>query len=192
MLYQQQKNLTTRALKNLKRNHANCPTCQGKKIVGGDGSYSLPVMIVGEAPGYQENETGKPFVGKAGKLLRSELLRAGLNPVRFYLTNTVKSFPNGTPTDEEAVACASCYLSKEIEILQPRWVLALGRIAFQTLTGTDEKITPARGKMYDTHYGEALVLPTFHPSYILRGGKNAHSLFRHDLKTFAAILEIDL
>lgn len=191
MLYQQQKSILQRKLKLLKRQH-DCPSCRGKKIVGGDGSYSLPVMILGEAPGYQENELGKPFVGKAGKLLRSELLRVGLNPMKFYLTNTVKSFPNGTPTDEEAVACADCYLSQEIEILQPRWILALGRIAFQTLTGTDEKITPARGKVYDTHYGEALVLPTFHPSYILRGGKNAHALFRDDLKTFSAILEIDL
>jgi uracil-DNA glycosylase family 4 len=110
---------------------------------------------------------GRPFVGRSGKLLRSELLRATINPEKCYLTNTVKCYPDGTPAEKEADTCASHYLSSEIRELDPGWILTLGSTAFRTITKSSESITEARGKVWDCKLrpgppGVSHVSPRFH------------------------------
>lgn len=173
-----------------------CPLHQVAEnvCVMGDGTARLPIVVVGEAPGYNEDQQKRPFVGRAGKRLRRELLAVGLNPATLYLTNTVKCFPNGTPDDQQIVTCSTNYLNKELETIrqhfrQPLWILALGAIAFQNLCNTQNRITPSRGKLYDCEYG--FVFPTFHPAYVERAGKEIEGYFRTDLGTFAAASLLD-
>lgn len=155
----------------------------------GDGSARLPIMIVGEAPGSQEDATARVFVGRAGKLLRTTLTSVGLNPASLYITNAVKCFPDGTPTGEEIGTCSSYYLQREIRELKPRLTLVLGGSAAKAfdLEGT---ITSLRGKL---HHSEAAgpVFAVFHPAYVLRN-RRAESLFRNDLAVFAAVVRLEL
>jgi uracil-DNA glycosylase family 4 len=156
----------------------------------GTGSYRRPVFIVGEAPGFQEDQLGRPFVGRSGKLLRSELLRANINAEQMYLTNTVKCYPDGPPTETETRVCSSLYLLSEIEELNPEWILALGSPAFRTITKSSESITEARGKVWDCKLSPGpLVFPTFHPAFLLRR-KDLMTTFRLDLELFAAVLDL--
>jgi uracil-DNA glycosylase family 4 len=104
--------------------------------VMGTGSFHKPFFVVGEAPGYQEDQMGRPFVGRSGKLLRSELIRAGVNLEKGYVTNTVKCFPDGTPTDDQTRICSHLYLRREIEEMKPQWILTVGTPAFKALTNS--------------------------------------------------------
>ena len=168
-----------------------CPLHEGKDnvCVMGDGLYKLPVFVVGEAPGYQEDKYGKPFVGQTGKLLRSELLKVGLNPSSLYLTNVAKCFPEGTPSEEEARICSNNYLRREIEILNPAFILALGQGAYRILVPGEERIGKARGQLQRGHNNQP-VFVTWHPSYVLRN-KRELPTFREDLAIFAAMLRLD-
>lgn len=159
--------------------------------VMGSGSFKQRVFIVGEAPGFQEDHMGRPFVGKAGKLLRSELIRVEIQPETLYLTNAVKCFPHGTPRDDELETCSKNYLKKEIELLKPDWIMALGSKSFQVLTKSKETITNARGMLWDCKLGshEAFVFPLFHPAYILRR-QNELPTFQSDLELFAATIKL--
>lgn len=182
-----------RQLEQIKRRHdSTCPVCRGARTVGGSGNHRSPVLVLGEAPGRKEEEYGTPFVGAAGKLLRSSLWDAGLNPAKVYLTNAIKSMIP-SPSLSEAEECYHHSLEQELELLDPTWTLALGRVAFQVATHSDTSITQSRGKVYPARREGLLVFPTFHPAYILRqrgGAKEA--LFRDDLKTFAAFASLDL
>jgi uracil-DNA glycosylase family 4 len=159
--------------------------------VMGDGLYRHKAFVVGEAPGRQEDARGKPFVGPAGKLLRSELLRAGLNPNRLYLTNVAKCWPQGTPTEEEATICADKYLKQEIMEAKPNWILAVGSTATRVLTGY-ERVSEVRGQVLDSCYGVTLVIPTWHPSYVLHRRQSAIYEFREDLAAFVCVVGYDL
>lgn len=165
-------------------------TTKGKGLVPGEGSAKLPVMVLGEAPGYYEQEQLRPFVGRAGKLLRSELLRAGINPAQVYLTNTVKFFPSGTPTEEQ-IESQRWILEEELEILNPAWILPVGKTAFHAVAQSYESITQARGRIYSPKISDALVFPVFHPAYILRRD-DLKPVFRDDLQSFKALLDYDL
>jgi DNA polymerase len=148
--------------------------------VGGEGSRKARLMLVGEQPGDEEDQQGKPFVGPAGKLLRRLLEEAGIALADFYLTNAVKHFswePRGkrrvhkTPTQRQMAACNE-WLEREIGAVRPRIIVALGATALRALTGTRVTITAARES--DLHHSSgARIFATYHPSAALRAPDDA-------------------
>lgn len=164
--------------------------------VAGDGQARIPVLVLGEAPGGQEDSTGRPFVGAAGRLLRAALAQSGLHPNSVWLTNAAKCFPHGTPTADEIDVCSSVFLRREFEILKPAWVLALGKSACLAVCEDPEPITKMRGQIYPSkNFGgvSALVFPTFHPAYIWRNrGTHIEQTWRKDLEAFSTIARVDL
>ena len=151
---------------------ADCRACglcqQRKQAVFGVGHERAPWMFVGEGPGADEDEQGDPFVGQAGKLLDSMLAAIGCERGReVYIANVVKCRPPGnrTPTPEEAAACAP-FLDRQIELVQPRLIVALGKSAAVRLLQTDASIAALRGKVH--RYNGVPVVVTYHPAYLLR------------------------
>jgi DNA polymerase len=139
-----------------------------KHVVFGEGSETARLMIIGEAPGATEDEEGHPFVGRSGELLTKMIENAvGIPLSSVYIANIVKCRPpaNRDPEAEEVEMCKP-FLEKQIELIKPQVILALGGISFANLTGEATPIAKARGKVYDYH-GIKLV-PSFHPSYLLR------------------------
>jgi uracil-DNA glycosylase len=127
-------------------------------------------MVIGEAPGAEEDRRGEPFVGRAGQLLDAMLQAIGLNRgTNVYIANVLKSRPPGNrdPKPEEVAACLP-YLMRQIELLQPRLMLAVGRIAAQNLLSTDLSLGRLRGTVH--HFGElnTPLIVTYHPAYLLR------------------------
>jgi uracil-DNA glycosylase len=134
----------------------------------GRGSLQAPIMIVGEGPGQNEDETGLPFVGKAGQLLEKILASVELTPDReVYIANAVKCRPPGnrTPTPEEIAACKD-YLLEQIRIVDPKIILMTGATAVKSLTGDKRGITKIRGQWMD--WQGRWCMPIFHPAYLLR------------------------
>jgi DNA polymerase len=146
-----------------------CRLCEARKqAVLGVGDVNADWLFVGEGPGAEEDERGEPFVGQAGKLLDSMLAAIGLSRGKnVYITNAVKCRPpeNRTPAPEEAAACRP-YLERQIELIQPKLIVALGRPAAQTLLQSEVKIAAARGKLHD--YRGIPLIVTYHPAYLLR------------------------
>ncbi len=146
-----------------------CRLCEARKqAVLGVGDLEADWLFVGEAPGAEEDLRGEPFVGQAGKLLDNMLAAIGLKRGQdVYIANAVKCRPpeNRTPVPEEAATCRP-YLARQIELLQPKLIVALGRPAAQTLLQAEVKIAAARGKLHDYH-GIPLII-TYHPAYLLR------------------------
>jgi DNA polymerase len=146
-----------------------CGLCKGRKqAVFGTGSETGPWMFIGEGPGADEDEQGDPFVGQAGKLLDSMLTAIGLSRERdSYIANVVKCRPPGnrTPTLDEANACAS-YLDRQIDLVNPGIIVALGKTAATRLIGTEASLASLRGRVH-TYRGRPLVV-TYHPAYLLR------------------------
>jgi uracil-DNA glycosylase family protein len=143
--------------------------------VGGEGSRKARLMLVGEQPGDEEDQQGKPFVGPAGKLLRRLLGEAGIAPADFYLTNAVKHFswePRGkrrihkTPTQRQMAACNE-WLEREIEAVRPRVIVALGATALRAVTRARITIAAARESEI-LHPSGARIFATYHPSAVLR------------------------
>lgn len=146
-----------------------CSLCEARKqAVLGVGDVQADWLFVGEGPGAEEDERGEPFVGQAGKLLDAMLaaidLKRGEN---VYIANAVKCRPpnNRTPEPEETAACWP-YLERQIELLQPRLIVALGRPAAQSLLQREVKIGAARGQLFD--YKGIPLIVTYHPAYLLR------------------------
>ncbi len=146
-----------------------CSLCQQRQqAVVGVGAAAGPWLFIGEGPGAEEDQSGEPFVGQAGKLLDAMLTAAGLQRGRdVYITNVVKCRPPGnrTPTLDEAAACAP-YLDRQIDLIQPKIIVALGKTAMARLTGTDATMASLRGQLH--HYRGIPVVATYHPSYLLR------------------------
>lgn len=157
--------------------------------VPGEGSGRLPVLILGEAPGREEDKRGRPFCGPSGKLLRSELLKAGLPLKKCYITNTVKCYPKGTPTDEQRDICSQNYLRKEIQLLSPKYILAVGGTALSAVF-PGHKISEIRGTLNDSWLNEGFVFPIWHPAYILRNRSKIEE-WRIDIENFVALVEVD-
>ncbi len=155
-----------------------CETCQkcelGKtrtNLVFFDGTPNNRLMLIGEAPGYYEDQTGKPFVGKAGQLLDKILASQGFSREKnIYICNTIKCRPpdNRNPLPEEKAACRE-YLDAQIDILQPKIILLCGNVAVKSMIDTTLGITKVRGKWFDGPH-DSKVMPIFHPSYLLRNG----------------------
>lgn len=160
-----------RELKEKLKNCKNCPLCEGRNnIVFSDGSENAKIMLIGEAPGADEDKTGTPFVGRAGKLLNEFLISAGINRQEdLYIANTVKCRPpeNRKPTNNEKIACKG-NLKAQIDVVQPKVIILCGATAMESFI-EDKKltITKARGRVFDYQNGIKLV-PVFHPSYLLR------------------------
>jgi DNA polymerase len=151
---------------------AECRACglckQRKQAVFGVGHPTAPWLFVGEGPGADEDELGDPFVGQAGKLLDAMLAAIGCERGReVYIANVVKCRPPGnrTPTAEEAAACAP-YLDRQIELIGPQLIVALGKSAATRLTGTEASLASLRGRVH--RYRDIPVVVTYHPAYLLR------------------------
>lgn len=146
-----------------------CVLCQQRKqAVFGAGNPSGPWLFVGEGPGADEDEIGDPFVGPAGKLLDSMLAAIGCSRERdVYIANVVKCRPPGNraPTLDEAGACAR-FLDRQIELVAPRLIVALGKTAATRLLGTEASLASLRGRVH--RYREIPVVVTYHPAYLLR------------------------
>ena len=156
----------------LNRETAACTTCglckQRRQAVLGVGAIDAPWLFVGEGPGADEDAQGEPFVGLAGKLLDAMLGAAGLARGReVYIANVVKCRPPGnrTPSIEEALACAP-FLDRQIDLIKPKLIVALGKTAVMRLTGSDASMASLRGQLHQ--YRGIPVVATYHPAYLLR------------------------
>lgn len=150
----------------------------GKKLVFGSGNLNTKIIFVGEAPGRAEEILGKPFVGRAGRLLDAALKKAGISRDDVYITNVVKFRPikdgkNRKPSKKE-IAMFLSFLLKELKIIKPRLVCVLGATALEALTGRKE-ITKLRGKIIEKD--EYKILPTFHPAAVLRNPNRKRDFF---------------
>lgn len=157
-------------LDNVHRQILSCTKCSlhrsKKNYVVGEGSTTPEIMFIGEGPGESEDEIGRPFVGRAGQLLDRMISRMGYSRQAVFIGNIVKCRPPGNrdPQEEEVNACLP-YLKKQIEILQPKVLVCLGRIALNNMMGGEYSITKVRGQLFQ--YEGIPLIPTFHPSYIL-------------------------
>lgn len=148
----------------------NCSLAQSRtNIVFSAGVPNSKLMLIGEAPGYNEDKQGEPFVGKAGQLLDKIFASVGLSrKENIYICNTIKCRPpeNRDPLPEEKEACRA-FLDAQIEILKPRIILLCGKVALNSMLNTTTGITRVRGKWFEGPYGSKM-MPIFHPSYLLR------------------------
>ena len=152
----------------------DCPRCKlcgtRTQSVFGVGPEDAPLMIVGEGPGADEDLKGEPFVGKAGKLLDQMLAAIGRSRgENTYIANVVKCRPPGNrdPETDEVEACRP-YLDRQIELVKPKLIVALGRIAAQRLLQSDAPLSRLRGPLYQYGAERTPVLVTYHPAYLLR------------------------
>ena len=146
-----------------------CPLCKTRtNVVFSDGIPNNKLVLVGEAPGYWEDQKGRPFVGKAGQLLDKIFESVGLSRQKdVYICNTIKCRPpdNRNPLPDEKQACRK-FLDEQLEILKPKIILICGSVALNSLLPNERGITSVRGKWYEGKYGK--MMPIFHPSYLLR------------------------
>lgn len=155
----------------LRQSMGECAKCKlsttRNKLVFGKGSAEADLMIVGEAPGRDEDLQGEPFVGRAGKLLTNILAAIDLSRDDVFIGNVIKCRPpaNRNPEHDEIAACRG-FLFEQINIIQPKAILTLGSFAAQLLLDTDDKISSLRGKFHD--FKGIPVMPTYHPAYLLR------------------------
>ena len=163
---------TAEGLKAIRDELGDCTRCklhgQGRKqIVFGVGNPAADIMFVGEAPGADEDTQGVPFVGRAGQLLTKMIEAMGLSRDEVYIANVLKCRPpnNRDPQPDEVESCEP-FLFQQIATVQPKVVIALGAFAARTLLKTQDPISRLRGRIYD--YRGAQLIPTFHPSFLLR------------------------
>ena len=159
----------------------------GALTVFGEGSGRSGILFVGEGPGAEEDRTGRPFVGQAGQLLDAMILALGFARDEVYIANTVKCRPPGNrdPGDDEMAACAA-FLDRQIDLLNPAVIVALGRVAAQRLSGSNRPVGALRGRW--ASYRGVPLLPTFHPAYLLRSPSEKRGVWE-DLKKVKGRLE---
>ncbi len=168
-------------LDKLKKQALECHLCELSKsrthVVFGEGDSNANILFIGEAPGALEDASGKPFVGRSGELLTKMIENVlGLSRSEVYISNMVKCRPreNAEPTPAEAHTCQP-YLLKQIELIQPKIVIALGTTAYHYLSGDDTAISKVRGTVHEQN-GYKLV-PTYHPAYLLRNPSAKKEVF---------------
>ncbi len=174
-----------RALKQLRRELGDCQRCPlsqtRTKIVFGEGDPCARIVFVGEAPGEKEDESGKPFVGSAGRIL-TDIIERGMKIPRssVYICNVIKCRPpkNRDPRPEEIQACQP-FLEKQLKIIQPEVIIALGKYASQWLLNTNLAISQLRGRWGE--YQGIPVMPTYHPAYLLHNQKGKREVWQ-DIK----------
>lgn len=167
-----------------------CRLCEQRtQVVFGTGDPSAPLMFVGEGPGAEEDRQGVPFVGRSGQLLdRLVAEEMGRTRDTCYIANVVKCRPpdNRDPRPDEVAACRP-YLEEQIRLIGPRVIVTLGNFASRLLLDTSEGITRLRGRAY--RYGDAALVPTYHPAAVLRGGGEPMARMRADLVRARQLLE---
>ena len=155
----------------LQQRVAGCSRCElaqsRTQTVFGVGNRDADWLIIGEAPGAEEDRRGEPFVGRAGQLLDQMLLAIGQSRDQVFIANILKCRPpnNRDPKPDEAAACRE-YLERQIELIRPKIILAVGRIAAQNLLGSDEPVGRMRGRQHEL--GGIPLVVTYHPAYLLR------------------------
>ena len=145
-----------------------CKLCHGRSnLVFGEGAHEARLVFVGEGPGREEDLEGKPFVGEAGRLLDRIITAMGLTREAVYICNVVKCRPpdNRDPESDEIEACIP-FLKRQLALIRPEVICALGRVAVQALLGKNFKITRERGKWLS--FMDIPLMPTYHPAYLLR------------------------
>jgi len=163
---------TFNSLEEVKSFIGNCKKCRlhelRKNIVVGEGNPHATLMFIGEGPGEDEDNSGRPFIGRAGQLLTKIIEAMKLKREDVYIANIVKCRPpnNRTPSEDEIISCAP-YLMKQISVIKPKVIVTLGAPSTCTLFNQKIKISAVRGKFYDWKDGIKL-MPTFHPAYLLR------------------------
>jgi uracil-DNA glycosylase family 4 len=159
------------------------------QIVFGVGNPKARLMFVGEAPGEEEDKRGEPFVGRAGQLLTKIIEAIGLSREQVYIANVIKCRPPGNrnPENDEVAACEP-FLFRQIDVIQPKVIVPLGKFAAQCLLKTMEPITRLRGRQFE--YRGALLIPTFHPAYLLRNPSSKREVWE-DMKKVRAILQAE-
>jgi uracil-DNA glycosylase family 4 len=161
----------------------NCKLCEARHtIVFGSGNPQADLVVIGEGPGADEDAQGLPFVGRAGQLLTRMLESVKLTRDEVFITNTVLCRPPGNrnPEADELAACAP-FLADKLAVIQPKVILTLGSVATQAMLRTKEPIGKLRGRMHA--YGDAVLIPTFHPAFLLRNpGQDYKRMAWEDLK----------
>ncbi|HET9362687.1 MAG TPA: uracil-DNA glycosylase [Vicinamibacterales bacterium] len=158
-----------------------------RQVVFGVGNPNADLMFVGEAPGGDEDIQGEPFVGRAGQLLTKIIEAIGMTRGDVYIANVIKCRPpnNRNPEPDEVERCEP-FLFRQIDVLKPKVIVALGKFAAQSLLRTADPITRIRGREYK--YRSAILLPTYHPAYLLRNPSAKREVWE-DMKRVRAILE---
>ena len=183
----------TRIILGMAAEASTCPACDlsetRTKVVFGDGNADSPLMLVGEGPGANEDATGLPFVGRAGKLLDECLREAGMLRKHIYITNVVKCRPtleeagkikNRPPRADESGTCIPLWLDKQIATIQPLVILCLGAPAANAIIHKNFKMTQERGQWFESRYVR-YAMAALHPAYILRQEGEAYDQSRQTL-----------
>jgi DNA polymerase len=159
------------------------------QVVFGVGNPNADLMFVGEAPGADEDMQGEPFVGRAGQLLTKIIEAIGLTREDVYIANVIKCRPPGNrnPEPDEVEQCEP-FLFRQIDTVKPKVIVALGKFAAQCLLRTNDPITRIRGREYK--YRDAILMPTYHPAYLLRTPSAKREVWE-DMKRVRAILNGD-
>ncbi len=171
-------------LKDLHKKVLNCRKCALHKsrtnIVFGEGNKKAKLLFIGEAPGFEEDKQGLPFVGRAGQLLTKIIDSIGFKREDVYIANILKCRPpqNRNPLPKEVKTCTP-YLIKQIELIKPEVICALGTFAAQTILATTEPITKLRGRFHI--WRDIKVMPTYHPAYLLRNSSGKRPVWE-DMK----------
>jgi uracil-DNA glycosylase len=169
----------------------DCTRCklhaQGRtQVVFGVGNPEADLMFVGEAPGADEDAQGIPFVGRAGQLLTKIIEAIGLSRDQVYIANVIKCRPPGNRNPEpDEVATCEPFLFKQIDVIKPKVIVALGKFGAQTLLRTLDPISRLRGRVYE--YRGAKLVPTFHPAYLLRNPSSKREVWE-DMKVVRKLL----
>lgn len=191
------KNKKTSVVKNLpeiNKEIISCNKCPlsetNTNYVPGEGNINADLMFIGEAPGRDEDLQGRPFVGRAGQLLTKIIESIGLKREDVFIGNILKCRPpqNRNPLPNEIAVC-SPYLIRQIEVIKPKVICALGKFSAQTLLNTETPISKLRGQFYD--YQGAKLMPTYHPAYLLRNSIGKKDVWE-DMKKIAKELGIKL
>ena len=169
----------------------DCPRCKlhtlgRRQVVFGVGNPNADLMFVGEAPGADEDIQGEPFVGRAGQLLTKIIEAIGMTRSDVYIANVIKCRPpqNRNPEPDEVEQCEP-FLFRQIDVIKPKVIVALGKFATQCLLKTDAPITRIRGREFS--YRDAVLIPTYHPAYLLRNPSAKRDVWE-DMKKVRAIL----
>ena len=184
----------TETLEHVREELGDCTRCKlhrlgRRQIVYGVGNPQAALMFIGEAPGHDEDIQGIPFVGRAGQLLTKIIEAIDLKREDVYIANVIKCRPpeNRNPEPDEVAACEP-FLFRQVQAIRPRVIVALGTFAAQALLRTNDPISRLRGKIF--HYGDARLIPTFHPAYLLRSPERKREVW-DDMKTVRALLRGD-
>jgi uracil-DNA glycosylase family 4 len=180
------------ALAAIRADIGDCTRCKlhrlgRSQVVFGVGNPEADLMFVGEAPGYDEDVQGEPFVGRAGQKLTQIIQAIGLRREDVYIANVIKCRPPGNRNPElDEVATCEPFLFQQIDSIRPKVIVALGTFAARSLLKTDDPISRLRGRVY--MYRGAKLVPTFHPAYLLRNPESRREVWE-DMKKVRSILQ---